>query len=65
MQPPLATAVETRSLPRIRTKRAGLTVSISPEARWLWAAVVVFVAVSFWWLTQDGRIPIWDAGNHM
>jgi hypothetical protein len=28
-------------------------------------AVLVFVAVSFWWLTQDNRIPIWDGGFHM
>lgn len=42
-----------------------MTVSISPEARWLWVAVLVFVAVSVWWLTQDDRIPIWDAGHHM
>ena len=27
--------------------------------------MLAFIGVSFWWLTQDGRIPIWDAGNHM
>jgi hypothetical protein len=38
---------------------------LSAEASWLWLAVVVFVLMSFWWLTQDNRIPLWDAGNHM
>jgi 4-amino-4-deoxy-L-arabinose transferase-like glycosyltransferase len=31
----------------------------------LWLAVLAFVAVSLWWLTQDDRIPIWDPGYHM
>lgn len=65
MPPSVATAVETKSLPRIRPERARTSISISPEVLWLWAAVLVFVSVSCWWLTQDGRIPIWDAGNHM
>jgi Dolichyl-phosphate-mannose-protein mannosyltransferase len=37
----------------------------SPEARWVWLAVGVFVAVSAWWLAVDSRIPIWDAGYHV
>lgn len=57
-----ATARST-SRQRIRTVRAGAT--IDPTARWLWLAVLAFVAVSVWWMTQDNRIPIWDAGNHM
>ena len=31
----------------------------------LWLAVLVFIAVSVWWLTQDDRIQIWDGGYHM
>jgi len=31
----------------------------------LWAAVVIFVLVSLWWLTQDDRVPDFDSGLHM
>ena len=66
MHAPVATAVETRPTSPIRPPGVGrLTSEISFEATWLWVAVLVFVGVSFWWLTQDSRIPIWDAGNHM
>ena len=37
---------------------------ISREARWVWLAVVVFVGLSVWWLTQDDRVPDWDSGLH-
>ena len=66
VQAPLATAVETRPSARLgRPELVHLRIGISSEASWLWAAVLVFIGVSFWWLTQDNRIPIWDAGNHM
>ncbi|MHB1570776.1 MAG: ArnT family glycosyltransferase, partial [Solirubrobacteraceae bacterium] len=35
------------------------------EARWLWLAVLVFVLVSLWWLTQDDRVPDYDSGLHL
>lgn len=38
---------------------------ISAEAWWLWAAVVLFVVVSAWWLTQDTRVPDFDSGIHL
>jgi 4-amino-4-deoxy-L-arabinose transferase-like glycosyltransferase len=37
---------------------------IRAEARWVWLAVLLFVAMSFWWLTQDNRVPDWDSGAH-
>ena len=39
--------------------------STGNEARWVWAAVVVFVLVSVWWLTQDSRVPDFDSGLHL
>jgi 4-amino-4-deoxy-L-arabinose transferase-like glycosyltransferase len=65
VQVPLSIASESRTLftPRIRLER--FRGRIGTEARWLWLAVLVFVAVSFWWLTQDTRVPIWDSGSHM
>jgi 4-amino-4-deoxy-L-arabinose transferase-like glycosyltransferase len=38
---------------------------IAPEARWVWLGVVLFVAMSAWWLTQDTRVPDYDSGLHM
>jgi 4-amino-4-deoxy-L-arabinose transferase-like glycosyltransferase len=38
--------------------------NISVEARWIWLAVLLFIAMSVWWLTQDTRIPDWDSGAH-
>ena len=65
MQVPLPIASEIRPVvqPRIALER--LRDRIGADALWLWLAVLVFVAVSFWWLTQDNRIPIWDSGSHM
>ena len=37
---------------------------ISREARWVWLAVVAFIGMSTWWLTQDDRVPDWDSGLH-
>jgi hypothetical protein len=48
--------------PALGVRRRG---RIGPEARLLWLAVFVFVAVSVWWLTQDNRIPDFDSGLHM
>jgi 4-amino-4-deoxy-L-arabinose transferase-like glycosyltransferase len=42
---------------RIRTALGG-------EAALLLAAVVAFIAVSVWWLTQDSRVQDWDNGLH-
>lgn len=30
----------------------------------MWLAVLLFVAMSAWWLTQDDRMPDWDSGLH-
>lgn len=46
---------------RVRPRRARLR----PEAWWVWAAVVVFLVGSTWWLTQDDRVPDYDSGFHM
>lgn len=48
---------------RIQT-RGGLLAHVSREARWVWVAVLGFVATSAWWLTQDDRVPDWDSGIH-
>jgi 4-amino-4-deoxy-L-arabinose transferase-like glycosyltransferase len=29
------------------------------------AATAAFIAMTYWWLTQDTSIPIYDAGNHL
>ena len=34
------------------------------EAAWVWLAVLLFIAMSVWWLTQDDRLPDWDSGTH-
>jgi hypothetical protein len=42
-----------------------------PRPRWsgeAWTAIAVtavFVAITCWWLSQDGRIPQFDAGRHL
>ena len=50
---------------RLRAWSARSWASTCAEARWVWAAVVVFVLVSVWWLTQDSRVPDFDSGLHM
>jgi hypothetical protein len=35
------------------------------EAWWAIAAVTLFVAITWWWLTQDRTIPVFDAGLHL
>lgn len=30
----------------------------------MWLAVVAFVGMTAWWLTQDNRVPDWDSGLH-
>lgn len=37
----------------------------SRELQLLAAAVVVFVAVTAWWLSQDTRVPDFDSGTHL
>jgi len=32
---------------------------------WAAAAVLAFLAVTVWWLTQDTRVPDWDSAQHM
>jgi 4-amino-4-deoxy-L-arabinose transferase-like glycosyltransferase len=34
------------------------------DVGWLWLAIFVFVAMTVWWLTQDGRVQDWDNGLH-
>jgi len=65
VQVPLTVTSEssTRLTPQVGLRR--FKSQIGTDARWLWLAVLVFVAVSFWWLTQDNRVPIWDSGSHM
>ncbi len=41
-----------------------LRIHVSREARWVWLAVLTFVSMSAWWLTQDDRVPDWDSGIH-
>lgn len=65
MQVPLSIASEKRSLFRSGIGLERFGGRISADAQWLWLAVLVFVAVSIWWCTQDNRIPIWDSGAYM
>jgi 4-amino-4-deoxy-L-arabinose transferase-like glycosyltransferase len=51
--------------PPVREHTVGYVRGISNEARWLWLACAVFVLVSFWWLTQDNRVPDFDSGIHL
>ncbi len=37
---------------------------VSREARWVWVAVALFIAMSVWWLISDTRVPDWDTGAH-
>ncbi len=43
---------------------AGRDARLSREAWLLLAAVIAFVAMSVWWLTQDDRVQDWDNGLH-
>ena len=36
----------------------------SREATLLLGSVIVFVAITVWWLTQDNRVQDWDNGLH-
>jgi uncharacterized membrane protein YsdA (DUF1294 family) len=38
---------------------------VSSDARWAVAAVLAFLGVTVWWLTQDTRVPDWDSAAHM
>ncbi len=48
-----------RASARVRTPR------VSPYAWGAIGAVVIFVAITCWWLTQDRGIPIYDAGDQL
>jgi Dolichyl-phosphate-mannose-protein mannosyltransferase len=54
-----------------RTPRTGLTRARLRAPRWsraAWGAiaiVVLFIAITCWWLTQDGRVPAGDAARHL
>jgi 4-amino-4-deoxy-L-arabinose transferase-like glycosyltransferase len=50
---------------RLRAWSTRSLASTHTDARWVWAAVAVFVLVSLWWLTQDSRVPDFDSGLHM
>jgi hypothetical protein len=38
--------------------------NISHDARWAIAAVIAFLGVTVWWLSQDTVVPDWDSGGH-
>ncbi len=61
----LANAYAGRSTRRRPISTARTWTAVNTPTGWLWLAVITFVAVSAWWMTQDNRVPIWDAGNHM
>jgi hypothetical protein len=61
----LASAYAGRSAGRRRITTTRAWSVINTPAGWLWLAVVAFVAVSAWWMSQDNRVPIWDAGSHL
>ena len=61
----LNVARERRALSEPRTRIRLVCDRMSADAAWLWLAVLVFVGVSFWWLAEDNRIPIWDAASHI
>jgi hypothetical protein len=42
----------------------GLWRRLSPELWLTVASVVAFIALSVWWLTQEGRVQDWDNGLH-
>ncbi len=53
---------------RITRVRPGKTFSLPQLAGPAWGAIAVttlFVAITCWWLTQDSRVPIFDAGLHL
>jgi uncharacterized membrane protein YsdA (DUF1294 family) len=37
---------------------------VSGEARWAAGAVLAFLGVTVWWLTQDTRVADWDSAQH-
>jgi 4-amino-4-deoxy-L-arabinose transferase-like glycosyltransferase len=37
---------------------------VSRDAGWAAAAVLAFLGVAVWWLTQDTRVPDWDSAQH-
>jgi hypothetical protein len=43
---------------------AGSERRVPAELWWLIGAIVVFVAMTVWWLTQDDRVQDWDNGLH-
>jgi len=43
----------------------GRLAGVSSDARWAAVAVIAFLGVTVWWLTQDTRVPDWDSAQHM
>ena len=56
---PAGTANSTAANLRARFAR------ISLDARLATLAVLAFLGVTIWWLTQDTRVPDWDSAQHM
>ncbi|HEY3970042.1 MAG TPA: hypothetical protein VGL79_01475, partial [Solirubrobacteraceae bacterium] len=46
---------------KLRARLSG----ISLDARLAALAVLAFLGVTIWWLTQDTRVPDWDSAQHM
>jgi Dolichyl-phosphate-mannose-protein mannosyltransferase len=61
----MSTTAHAQGRPRARPRLGEALAGVSAEA---WGAVGVtaaFTALTWWWLTQDRSIPIYDAGAHL
>lgn len=47
-----------------RDRRPRRRIGVPPDLSLLLGAVLLFIAFSVWWLTQDDRVPDWDNGLH-
>jgi 4-amino-4-deoxy-L-arabinose transferase-like glycosyltransferase len=63
------TAVASRAPAPARTRGPiALSIGVTRWTGYAWgaiAATAAFVVMTYWWLTQDRNIPIYDAGNHL
>ena len=48
-----------------RAAALGRRLPISPQAGGVVLAVLVFLGITIWWLTQDNRVPDFDEGAHL
>lgn len=65
VQAAVSTASEGRSGFAPPAIARGHRIAADRETGWVWMAVAIYVAVSGWWLAEDSRVPIWDAGFHV